>query len=407
MADDNINLRVPGPTPLPDEVRAAGARQMMNHRSADFEAIMREVHTDLRYFFATEGPVLTFPASGTGGLEAAIVNLLSPGDEALAVSVGVFGDRFAEMASAFGATVHRLSYPLGRAAEADDVARSLEEHPGARAVLVTQNETSTGVLNDVEGIARAVRAARPDALLLVDGISGLGTAPLLTDAWDVDVVVTGSQKAWMAPPGMTMVSVSARAWEATRTARLPRYYWDFAKARKAVDEGNPPYTPAVSLYYALQAGLRLLRAEGREAVWARHDAVAAHAREGAGRLGLGLFADPAHYSHSVTSVVVPDGVDGKRLLRDARDQHNVHFGDGQKSLSGRIIRIGHLGWVDDAQIDAALEALAAGLVAQGWDASRAAQEPSRPRVDPTPTPWLTGPSDPSRGSDVGAHSTHG
>ncbi len=377
MYDDDINLRVPGPTPLPDEVRAAGARQMMNHRSPGFEAIMAEVHEDLRYFFATEGPVLTFPASGTGGLEAAIVNLLSPGDEVVAVSVGVFGDRFAEMAAAFGLTVHRLSYPLGQAADPTDVARTLEEHPGARAVLVTQNETSTGVLNDIEAIARAVRAARADALLLVDGISGLGTAPLLTDAWDVDVVVTGSQKAWMAPPGMTMVSVSARAWEATRSARLPRYYWDFVKARKGIDEGNPPYTPAVSLYYALQAGLRLLRAEGREGVWARHAAVAAHTREGARRLGLTLFADPAHYSHSVTSVVVPDGVDGKRLLRDARDRHNVHFGDGQKSLSGRIIRIGHLGWVDDAQIDASLEALAASLGAQGWDVAGAAREADR------------------------------
>jgi len=379
MTDDDINLRVPGPTPLPDAVRAAGARQMMNHRSPDFEAIMREVHADLRYFFATEGPVLTFPASGTGGLEAAIVNLLSPGGEVVAVSVGVFGDRFAEMAAAFGVTVHTLSYPLGSAADAGDVARTLEQYPAARAVLVTQNETSTGVLNDVEAIARAVRAARSDALLLVDGISGLGTAPFMTDAWDVDVVVTGSQKAWMAPPGMAMLSVSERAWAATATARLPRYYWDFAKARKAVDEGNPPYTPAVSLYYALQAGLRLLRAEGREVVWARHAAIAQRTREGVQRLGLELFADPAHYSQSVTSVIVPDGVDGKKLLRHARDNDNVHFGDGQKSLSGRIIRVGHLGWLDEGQIDAALAALKDGLSAQGWDATPAPRPSERPQ----------------------------
>jgi len=379
MTDDDINLRVPGPTPLPDAVRAAGARQMMNHRGPGFEAIMGEVHADLRYFFATENPVLTFPASGTGGLEAAIVNLLSPGDEVVAVSVGVFGDRFAEMAAAFGVTVHTLSYPLGQAADAGDVARTLEQHPKTRAVLVTQNETSTGVLNDVEAIARAARAARPDALLLVDGISGLGTAPFLTDAWDVDVVVTGSQKAWMAPPGMTMLSVSARAWAATATARLPRYYWDFAKARKAVDEGAPPYTPAVSLYYALQAGLRLLRVEGREAMWARHAAIARRTREGVQQLGLQLFADPAHYSQSVTSVVVPDGVDGKRLLREARDSYNVHFGDGQKSLSGRIIRIGHLGWLDEGQIDAALAALAASLAAQGLDAAPTPRPSGRPQ----------------------------
>jgi len=165
---------------------------------------------------------------------------------------------------------------------------------------------------------RAVRTARPDTLLLVDGISGLGTAPFLTDAWDVDVVVTGSQKAWMDPPGMTMLSVSARAWAATATARLPRYYWDFAKARKAVDEGPPPYTPAASLYYALQAGLRLLRVEGREAMWTSLAAIARRTREGVQRRGLRPFADPAHYSPSVTSSVVPDGVDGKHLVPGAR-----------------------------------------------------------------------------------------
>lgn len=371
MNEDRINLRVSGPTPLPPEVRAALARQMMNHRGHDFEDIMREVHADLRYFFATDGPVLTFPAAGTGGLEAAIVNLFSPGDEVVGVSVGVFGDRFAEIAAAFGLTVHRLTYPWGGAARADDVAHALEEHPRARGVLLTQNETSTGVLNPVEEIARAVRAvraARPDALLLVDGISGLGTAPLLADAWDLDVVVTGSQKAWMVPPGMTMLSVSPRAWDATGTARLPHYYWDFTAARKAAEEASPPYTPAVSLYYALQAALRMMRAEGRDAVWARHDAIAARARAGVRGLGLDLFADPAHYSPSVTAVRVPDGVDGKRLLRDAREEHGVVFGGGQKALTGKIVRIGHLGWVHDGDIDAAVAALGASLAAQGWTA---------------------------------------
>lgn len=365
---DEANLRIPGPTPLPPEVRAALGRQMVNHRGREFEAIMGEVHRGLQYFFATENPVLTFPAAGTGGLEAAIANLCSPGDEVLAVTIGVFGERFATIAAAFGLTVHRLDYPYGSAANPDDVARSLEEHQGTRAVLVTQNETSTGVLNPMEGIARAVRAARPDVLLLVDGISGLGTAPLLADAWDLDVVVTGSQKAWMVPPGMTMLSVSARAWEAARTARLPHYYWDFAAARKTFESGVPPYTPAVSLYYALQAALRTMRAEGREAIWERHAALAERTRAGVRRLGLKLLADPAHYSHSVTAVCVPEGIDAKALLREARERHNTVFSGGQRALEGKIIRIGHLGWVTEEDIDRAVAALGASLAAQGWAA---------------------------------------
>lgn len=366
MSDEKINLRVPGPTPLPPEVRAALAQQMMNHRSPAFEEILHEVHAELQYFFATANPVLTFPASGTGGMEAAIVNVLSPGDEVVAVSIGVFGDRFAQIATAFGLTVHRLEYPWGRAATAEGVAQALAEHPQARALLLTHNETSTGVLNPLEEIARAARATRPDLLVLVDGISGLGVAPLMADAWDLDVVVTGSQKAWMVPPGMTMLSVSDRAWEATRSARLPRLYWDFAAARKANEQGNPPYTPAVSLFYALQVALRQMRAEGREAVWARHAALAERTRAGVRQLGLSLFADPAHFSPSVTSVCMPEGIDARAVLRKAHEQHATVFASGQRHLSERIIRIGHLGWVGAAEIDAALDALGASLATQGW-----------------------------------------
>ena len=366
MTDDEINLRVPGPTPLPPQVREALARPMMNHRGPAFEAILREVHTNLQYFFATANPVLIFPASGTGGLEASIVNLLSPGDEVIAVCAGAFGDRYAQIAAAFGLTVHRLDYEWGSAARVGDVAAALREHAGARAVLLTQNETSTGVLHPIEAIARAARAARPDVLLLVDGISGLVAAPLLTDEWDLDVVVTGSQKAWMVPPGLTMLSVSPRAWDATASARLPRLYWNFAAARKAFDQLNPPYTPAVSLYYALQVALRLMREEGREEIWARHAALAEYTREGVRRLGLDLFADPAHYSPSVTSVCVPDGIDARLLLREARERHNTVFASGQGHLSERIIRIGHLGWVRQEEIDRALNALAASLAALGW-----------------------------------------
>ncbi len=364
--DDEINLRVPGPTPVPPPVREALSHQMMNHRGAEFEAIMAEVHAGLQVFYATNNPVLTFPASGTGGLEAAVVNVLSPGDEVIAVTVGAFGDRFAQIAEVFGLQVHRLDYEWGQAANPADIGALLHELPAARAVLMTQNETSTGVLNPLEEIARTVRATRPDILLLVDAISGLGAAPLLADAWDLDVVVSGSQKAWMVPPGMTMLSVSERAWEAHRSARLPRLYWDFTAARKSNDLGQPPYTPAVSLFYALQVALRLMREEGREAIWARHAALAERTRSGVRRLGLELLADPAHYSPSVTAVRVPEGIDLKKLLKSAQERHNVVFAGGQGRLSGRIFRIGHLGWVDSEAIDRALLALADSLEAQGW-----------------------------------------
>jgi aspartate aminotransferase-like enzyme len=364
--DDEINLRVPGPTPLPPQVREVLSRQMMNHRSAGFEAIMEEVHGGLQEFYATGNPVLTFPASGTGGLEASVVNVLSPGDEVIAVTIGAFGERFAQIATAFGLHLHRLDYEWGQAASPADIGALLHEHPATRAVLMTQNETSTGVLNPIEEMARSVRANWPDILLLVDAISGLGAAPLLADAWDLDVVVSGSQKAWMVPPGMTMLSVSERAWEAHRSARLPRLYWDFTAARKANDLGQPPYTPAVSLFYALQVALRLMRQEGREAIWARHAALAARTRDGVRRLGLELLADPAHYSPSVTAVRVPEGVDLGALLSSVQERHNVVFAGGQGRLSGRIFRIGHLGWVDAAAIDKALLALQDGLEAQGW-----------------------------------------
>jgi aspartate aminotransferase-like enzyme len=364
--DDEINLRVPGPTPVPPQVREALSRQMMNHRSAGFEAILAEVHAGLQEFYATSNPVLTFPASGTGGLEAAVVNVLSPGDEVVAVTIGAFGDRFAQIAQVFGLQVHRLDYTWGHAARAADIEALLHEHPGTRAVLITQNETSTGVLNPIEEIGRTVRAVRPDILLLVDAISGLGAAPLLADAWNLDVVVSGSQKAWMVPPGMTMLSVSERAWQAHRSARLPRLYWDFTAARKANDLGQPPYTPAVSLFYALQAALRLMREEGREAIWARHAALAERTRAGVQRLGLDLLADPAYYSPSVTAVRVPEGVDLEKLLTLAQERHNVVFAGGQGKLSGQIFRIGHLGWVDAEAIDNALLALSDSLEAQGW-----------------------------------------
>jgi aspartate aminotransferase-like enzyme len=359
------NLRIPGPTPLPPQVREAMSRQMINHRGPEYAAIQAEVLEGLRYFFRTEHEVLLFAASGTGGLEAAIVNTLSPGDPVLAASIGVFGDRFAHIAAAHGAQVRKLDVPWGQAVTADALAAALAEAPPVRAVLLTCNETSTGAMNDLAALAPVVRAAPGAPLLLVDAISALGAIDLPMDDWGIDVLVTASQKAWMAPPGTTMLGVSPRAWEAHSQARMPRFYWDFSTQRRYQQKGQDAWTPNVATIVALQVALRMMRDEGREAIIARHARVAEYTQRGLERIGLALFAAPGCRSHTVTAATVPDGVDGAELLRFARTERAVVLGGGQDRLAGRMIRLGHMGWVDESHIGPALEAVAEGLARQG------------------------------------------
>jgi aspartate aminotransferase-like enzyme len=342
---------------------------MVNHRGPEFAASMGEVVERLEPFFGTEQEPLLLTGSGTGALEAAIVNVLSPGDEVLAVTIGVFGDRFADIAEAFGASVHRLQAEWGTAAAPEAVARALRERPNTRAVLLTHNETSTGVTNDVASIAAALRASAPGGppLLLVDGISSIGALPFEMDAWGVDVAITGSQKAWMAPPGLSMLAVGDRAWKAHAQARMPRFYWDFTKARKNAEKRTTPFTPAVGVVHALQEGLRLMSEEGREQVFARHRAIGQQIREGVRALGLELFADPAVASNTVTAVRVPAGVDASALLRDLRQRRHVVLGSGQDWLKGSIFRIGHMGWVHQDDVEHLLAALRDALDDARWE----------------------------------------
>ena len=349
-----MQLRIPGPTPLPDAVREALARPMINHRGPEFAELITDVTRRLKPFFQTSNDLLILTASGTGGLEAAVVNTLSPGDRVLAVSIGYFGDRFAEIARLFGAEVVKLSVEPGQAADPAVVARALAEQGPFKAVLVTHNETSTGVTNDLAAIAREVR--RTDALLLVDGISSVGSIELRTDEWGCDVVIAGSQKGWMVPPGLTMLTMSRRAWDAYAAARMPRFYWDLGKARAALERGQTPATPAISLLFALQTSLGLMEREGLAAIAARHHRCAERVRQGVRALGLELFAEEAHASDTVTAVRVPEDVDAARLLRVMRESGVVIAG-GQGALAGRIIRIGHLGWVTEADVDEVLAAL--------------------------------------------------
>jgi aspartate aminotransferase-like enzyme len=348
---------------------------MINHRGPEFAAMIARITTGLKAGFRTTNDVLLLGASGTGGLEAAVVNHLSPGDPVLAVSIGAFGDRFAKIASRYGADVTKLDVPWGQAADPVEIQARLEvmraDGRTPVAVLLTHNETSTGVTNPMETLAVAVHATSPDSLLIVDGISGLGAVPFETDAWGLDVVVTGSQKSWMVPPGMAMVSVSPRAWAAAERATMPRFYFDLKDHKASADKGQTPWTPPVGVMFALDVALQLIETEGYPAVFSRHAACGAATRAGIRALGFELFADQRFASNTVTAVHVPDGLDWKTFSADLRAR-GLTLAGGQAALTGKIFRVGHLGAVTVNEILAALEILEEALVAAGRPVDRGA-----------------------------------
>jgi len=356
-------LRIPGPTPCPADVLRAMARQMINHRGPEFAQILHDVTAKLKQLFQTKGDVFLLTCSGTGGLEAAIVNTLSPGDKVLSVSVGFFGERFASIAEQFGAEVIPLRYEWGRVADVDEIRRALQAEPRIKAVLITHNETSTGVTNDLASISSVVKEA--DKLLLVDAISSLGSIDLPVDGWHCDVTVTASQKGWMVPPGLAMVSVSPEAWQAHASAKMPRFTWDFTRARSYLEIGQTPWTPAVSLVFALSVSLEMMLKEGLANIVARHARVGKAARDGAKSLGLSLFAEEKYASNTVTAVSVTDALDTKKLLKIMREEHQIVLAGGQQNLSGKIFRIGHLGWVTEDDIKTIISALKIALPKAG------------------------------------------
>jgi len=358
------NLRIPGPTPCPDEVLQAMTKQMINHRGDEFAKILNDATAKLKELFQTEQDVFVLTGSGTGGLEAAIVNTLSPGDTVLSVSIGVFGERFAAIAEHFGAEVIPLRSEWGKAADVDAVRQALQAEPKIKAVLVTHNETSTGVTNDLASISSVVKQF--DKLLLVDAISSLGSINLPVDDWHLDVTVTGSQKGWMAPPGLAMVSVSQEAWQAHAKAKMPHFYWDFSKAKSYLEKGQTPWTPAVSVVFALSVSLEMMLREGLPNIIARHAQVGKAARDGIKSLGLSLFADESFASNTVTAVAASDGLDTKKMLKILREEHKVVLAGGQQKLDGKVFRIGHLGWVTENDIEIVMSALKVVLPQAGF-----------------------------------------
>lgn len=371
------NLRIPGPTPLPPSVLAAMQEPMIPHRGPEAKELFAELRAALARLHRTTGDVLIFPGSGTGALEASIVNLFSAGDRVLAIVGGAFGERYAKIARAFGLDVVELPVEWGRAADPAAVRDALAAHPGVRGVLLTHNETSTGVTNDLQAIAAAAR--EHDALLLCDAVSSAGALPLEMDAWGVDVVLSGTQKAWMCPPGAAIIALGERAWDAHARAALPRFFWDFTQARDAARAGSVHVTPPLTTLYALRAALRDIEAEGLEHVWARHAALGEYVRGRVAGLGLTLFADPAHASNSVTTAVVPEGIEAKALLDHLRERYDVVIAGGQGKLAGRIIRIGHLGYVHEPELAAALDALGAALGDLGYAVPAGARQAAAAR----------------------------
>jgi len=349
-------LRVPGPTPCPPEILQAMGWPMINHRGPEYKKMHQEVTEELKQVFQTKNDLYILTGSGTGGLEAAVANMLSPGDKILSVSIGVFGDRWASIAKNFGADVVSLNYEWGRAADPAAVAEAIKVNPDIKAVLVTHNETSTGVTNDLEAISKIVKDA--GKLLLVDAISSLSSIDLPVDKWGCDVVITGSQKGWKVPPGLTMVSISPEAWKAFEQAKMPRFYWDFGKARSYYnDKAENPWTPAISVVFALSVSLKVMLKEGLPGIFARQARIGQMTRDGIKGLGLSIFADEKYASNTVSAVTIPEGVDGKKLRQLMQSEHGIVLAGGQQRLDGKIFRIGHLGMVTEDDINEVIAAL--------------------------------------------------
>lgn len=355
-------LMIPGPTNLPPEVQEAVGGPGMYHRGPQFAALLDKCNRGLQLVFQTTGDVLILTASGTGGVEAAIVNLIERNDRVLVVNGGKFGERMGEIAARIGAAVTTLDVAPGRAAEPRQVTELLERSP-FRAVLLVHNETSTGVTQNVATLARIARDY--DCLTIVDCVSGMGGIPVKTDDWGLDAVVAGSQKAFMLPPGLAFVALSERAWEVARRCKTPRHYFDLPAARESFAKGQTPWTPAVNLIQGLEAALELMLAEGMEAVYARHAAAGRATRAAMSALGVELFADPAYASNVVTALRSPDGLDSTALVKRVREEAGIVISGGQGELKGRIFRIGHLGAVTRADIECTVVAVGEALAALG------------------------------------------
>ena len=366
-----MNLRLPGPTPVPPEVVEAGSAEMINHRGPEFAALLKTTTEGVRRVYETSNDVFILSASGSGGMEAAVVNHVHPGEEVLVVTIGVFGKRFVQICEAYGAKPVELAFEFGTAADVNQIDEALNANPEIRTVLITHNETSTGTTNVF--LPHVAQVAHDhDCLLIVDAVSSLSSIPCPVDEWDLDVVVSGSQKGWMTAPGLSFVSVSDRAWERAASNPMPRFYFDLQKAKEYLENGQTPWTPTISVFYQLEKGLEMMFEEGLDNVYQRHRDLARMTRDGVRGLGLELLAGEGLESDTVTAVMMPDGVDGIEFLKVAREEFDTVFAGGQGPLRGQIFRFGHLGYVTQEHVEAGLGAVRGTLERLGYPIPAAA-----------------------------------
>ncbi|MBE0448129.1 MAG: alanine--glyoxylate aminotransferase family protein [Actinobacteria bacterium] len=359
-------MMTPGPTPVPSEILLSQARPMFHHRTPAFTELLVSIEEGLKYVFQTKNDVLIFASSGTGVMESSIANLLSSGDKVICCSNGKFGDRLIKINEAYGTDIVKLEYDWDQVVKPEDIKRELDANPDVKAVYVVQSETSTGILNDVRAIGRIVRDY--DAVLVVDSITGIGAVECKTDEWNLDIVMTGSQKGLMMPPGLACVAVSDKAWAAAEKSKLPKFYFSWKKAADSLHKPAPttPFTPPVSLIVGLGEAIKLMRREGLENIIKRHAVLAEAARQGLEAMGLKLFAPVEGRGSAVTPVWVPDGVDGGKFVKLLKEKYGITIAGGQDHLKGRIFRIGHLGYFDKFDIMTTLAGVEMTLLELGY-----------------------------------------
>lgn len=363
---DKLYLMIPGPTPVPPAVTAAMSRPIIGHRSAEFAALIERVNEKLKKVFQTKNDVFVLASSGTGGMEAAVANVVNPGDKVITLNTGKFGERFGELARKYGAEVDEIKFVWGSSIDLQVVEEKLKADPTIKAVFATHNETSTGVVNDIKGLGNLVDQHR--AVLVVDAISSMGGMDIRTDEWKVDIMVSGSQKAMMLPPGLAFVSVSPKAWNVIEQNKSPKYYFDLLKARKSLGKNNTPYTSPVSLYYGLEAALDMILDEGLENVFERHRLLAKATRAAVMGLGLELLPPLEYASDTVTAVKCPENVDVNYLRRTLLEKYRVMVAGGQAELKGKIFRIAHMGYASKADVLLTIGALEMALNECGYKA---------------------------------------
>ncbi|MBF7084195.1 alanine--glyoxylate aminotransferase family protein [Desulfallas sp. Bu1-1] len=357
-------LMIPGPTPVPPKVVAAMSTPMFGHRTQDFQNLHQEIVAKLQKFFQTKNEIFVLTSSGTGGMESAVANTVNPGDKVLTLVGGKFGERWSELTRAYGAEVIEINFEWGTCVDPQAVKEKLEEHPDIKVVFATQNETSTGVVNDIESIGKIV--AQTPALLVVDGVSGVGGIEIKVDEWHVDILTTGSQKSLMLPPGLAIQSISQKAWEKIEDNKSPRYYFDLLKARKSYAKWNTAYTPAVSLFVGLNAALDMMLEEGLDNVYARHKLLRDATRAAIRALGLKLMAEDYYASPVVTSVYAPDGIGADDIRKVLTKEYGITFAGGQAQLKNKIFRIAHMGFAGKMDVLIAISGLEMALARVGY-----------------------------------------